>query len=265
MKRRQLFEFQDEPWFPSVAREGLVEILSLGIRYSGLARALAPAFARVVERVDEPRVLDLCSGAGGPVVLLLEALAARGEPLPRVLLSDLYPNVAAWTRLREQWPDHVDFVAEPVDATRIPSELPGGVVTIVNGLHHFPLSVAREVIAEVARRRAALFVAECFPRDLLRGAAFLPAAGLGFLVNPWVCERHGLLKAALSVPLPLLAATGLWDWLASVMRIHEPAELAVVAREVAPDYRWETGSAAFAPLGKAVYLVGLPPAEGGCG
>ncbi|MBI4705050.1 MAG: hypothetical protein HY744_28420 [Deltaproteobacteria bacterium] len=78
MKRRQLFEFQDQPWFPDLVREGQVEILSLATRFSGLSAALASAFDRAVQDAGGGPVLDLCSGGGGPVVQLAHELARRG-------------------------------------------------------------------------------------------------------------------------------------------------------------------------------------------
>lgn len=258
MKRRQLFEFQDQPWFPDLVREGQVEILSMATRESGLARAVTPAFSRLIETVGPEAVLDLCSGAGGPVVHLLEALAESGATVPPVLLSDLYPNVPAWERLRARWPERVDFVPRPVDATRIPADLDGHVVTIINGLHHFPLETAHTILGEVTRRGSALFVVEGFPRSFWRSSAMAPTLGMGLLKNPLRCERGGLAKALLSFALPLLTVTGLWDWFASTLRIHEPAELIRAARLIGPDYDWEHGAAWYPPWGKALYLSGIP-------
>ncbi len=258
MKRRQLFEFQDKPWFPDLIREGQIEILSHANRISGFASAFAAAFAEGFVRTQGP-ILDICSGAGGPVTLMLDALARQGAELPRVLLSDLYPKIPAWRRLRAQWPDHLDFVPHPVDATDLPPDLDGQVVTIVNGLHHFPIELVRAIIASVIRRGSAMFIAEAFPRSFLRSSVYLLPLGMAMVQNPFICERHGLAKALLSLPpLPLLSATGVWDWFASTLRIHEPEELSAVARPLSADYEWLPGAAEFPPWGKAVYLWGFP-------
>lgn len=261
MKRRQLFEFQDEPWFPDLVREGQIEILSLAHRISGFASALGPAFAAGLERTGGP-ILDLCSGAGSQVTLLLAALLQQGgrQGLPKVLLSDLYPKLPAWRRLKAKWPDHLDFVPQPVDATNLPTlGLDARVVTIINALHHFPLATVRAIMASVIRRGAAMFIAEAFPRSFLRSSVYLLPLAVGVAQNPFVCERHGLAKALLSLPpLPLLTVTGIWDWFASTLRIHEPEELLAVARSLSAGYEWHPGAVAFPPWGKAVYLWGFP-------
>ena len=257
-KRRQLFEFQDQRWFPDVIREGQVEILSAATRSSGLARALVPAFAETVEQIRPERILDLCSGAGGPVVALTEALEASGRRAPEVLLSDLYPNLDAWQRLRARTPTRVQLEPRPVDATALPPHLDAELITIVNALHHFPPTTVHAIIEQITSRGAALFAAEGFPRSVLRAAAMLPALGLAWARNPWICQRGGPTKALCSFAVPVLTATGMWDWFASAMRIHEPADLLEAARRAAPSYRWRCGSAPYPPWGKAVYLTGAP-------
>jgi hypothetical protein len=257
-RRRQLFEFQDQPWFPDVIREGQVEVLSRATRSSGLADALVPAFADLVDETRPRAILDLCSGGGGPVVALLEAVAASGRRPPPVLLSDLYPNPAAWGRLRDRWPERVDFVTEPVDATQLPASVDAELVTIVNALHHFPMDTVEAIIDQVTGRGASLFAAEGFPRSLLRAAAMWPALGIAWARNPFSCPHGGRAKALWSFGVPVLTVTGMWDWFASALRIHEPDELLAVARRIAPQYRWSTGAGWYPPWGKAWHLSGTP-------
>jgi hypothetical protein len=133
------------------------------------------------------------------------------------------------------------------------------VVTIINALHHFPLATVRAIMASVIRRGAAMFIAEAFPRSFWRSSVYLLPLAVGAAQNPFVCERHRLAKALLSLPpLPLLTVTGIWDWFASTLRIHEPEELVAVASSLSADYEWHPGAVAFPPWGQAVYLWGFP-------
>ena len=259
MKRRQLFEFQDLPWFPDLLREAQMEILSRADRTSGFARAIAPALGRALDLVAADEILDLCSGGGGPILPILAEFAALGRTPPRVSLSDLYPRVAMWSRLKERAGGRLDFVAESVDATRLPPDPAGGVTTIINALHHFPPERVRAIIAAVARRGSTLFVAEAFGRSLRRASVYWPSLTLAAIVNPFVCKRRGWLKAALTWLMPVVTLSGVWDWFASAMREFEPAELAAFAQEAAPQYRWEFGHVNYGWWGRAGYLIGAPP------
>jgi hypothetical protein len=258
MKRRQLFEFEDLPWFPAVIREAQIETLNRANRIVGFNRALAPILSRAIAAAGCGEILDLCSGGGSPVLGAMAALVEAGHAPPRVTLSDLYPHPEAWTRLAGPWNGRVRFAAEPVDATNLP-DLHGCLVTIFNALHHFPPATVRAFFAEIARRGSALLVVEAFPRSLLRASVYLPALAASVVVNPFLCQRRGLLKALLTLPLPALPLTGLWDWLVSALRIHEPPELLAIARETAPHYRWEIGETPYGWWGRAGHLLGRPP------
>ena len=158
----------------------------------------------------------------------------------------------------DRWPEHVDFVEGSVDATDIPSDIDGDMVTVVTALHHFPPSMVEGIISEVARRGSSLFVAEGFPRDLLRASAYIPALVAGASVNPFVCERRRVGKMLITYAFPVLAATGMWDWLVSALRVYQPDELIEMGRRVAPGYRWTKGEASIMTWGRATYVFGRP-------
>ena len=241
-------------------REASVEVLNLANRYAGFARALAPPFAGALRESRAANVLDLCSGAGGPVTLLLDCLDEIDEPLPSVTLSDLYPNIGTWRRIVEQWPERVDFVDRPVDATHIPADLEGDMVTVVNALHHFPPKVVEELFREVTQRGSSIFIAEAFARSFGRASAYIPALITAAAVNPFVCERRRFGKLLITFAFPVFMLTGGWDWAVSTMRIYQPDELIAIGRRIAPHYRWTEGEEPFWPWGRAVYVFGRPEA-----
>ena len=257
MRRLQLIEFHEEPWYPEAMREIQREILHLANEHTGFAAALSEPFLEVLRETGASTVLDLCSGAGGPIVLVVRSLEAHGVRPPKVLLSDLYPNVEDWRRLRDQHPSWLDFVEEPLDATSIPGTIGGDLVTIVNALHHFPAEGVRGVIEGAVRREASIFIAEGFPRSVLRATAYLPSLLRAIPEALRTTSGRKLEKILLS--FSVLPVTGGWDWLASALRIHEPAELVELGRDVAPHYRWRHDFVPFPPWGRAVYAVGVGP------
>jgi hypothetical protein len=260
MKRRQLVELHDLSWYPEPMREIQTEILSLANISTGFVDAIVEPYLELLEESAAARVFDLCSGASGPVVAMQDALVARGFAVPRLTLSDLYPNLEAWERLRAEGRPWLDFAERPVDATKLPRDVEGELITIVNGLHHFPEEVAWTIIGGAVQRRASIFVAEGFPRDLLRATAYLPS--LVEAIPRALASTRGRKLAKLAAILTVLPLTGGWDWLVSALRIHEPSELLPVAMKVAPHYRWTQGERSFAGWGRAVYLAGTPRSEG---
>jgi hypothetical protein len=115
--RLHAFEFNERPECPAFVRDAIVEALGTGLRWGRMYDAVGPVFAEFCARAGCTEVLDLCSGSGEPVSILLDALARSGvgtfgtgdqagSPVapPRFLLSDLFPNVAAMARVAARHP-----------------------------------------------------------------------------------------------------------------------------------------------------------------
>ena len=90
MKRRQLVELEDLPWWPRTFRDAATDYLATAMRVAKAHAAVAPLLAPVLTRTRATRIVDLCSGAGGPWAALLPALHAEGIEV-RVLLTDRFP------------------------------------------------------------------------------------------------------------------------------------------------------------------------------
>ncbi len=259
MQRRQVFEFNDQPWLPEPLRESITEILSRGGRWGRFFDGVAPVFHDFLQKAGSDRVLDLCSGAGEPISVLLDSLSAVGLPLPRVVMSDLFPNRGALARVAARYPDHVFFEPKPVDATRVPPHLARPVRTIINALHHFDEPTVRDIMMDCVRTRASIFVLEAFPRDLVLALRALPALMAAGLANPFLATKHRGTKALLTFAIPATLTLGLFDYFVSVIRVYEGHELERIGTSLtSKDYQWSHGEVTFPLGGKSMYFWGIP-------
>jgi hypothetical protein len=135
MRRLNLFEFGDQQWFPQVLRDAETAYLAVAYRLLPLARPWAERISTVLDPGEPAEIVDLCSGSGGAMPLIIAELEARGHKV-RARLTDLYPN------LKSAAHPHIQWLAEPVDATRVPPKL-GGVLTI--GLLNSLLKKQKEI------------------------------------------------------------------------------------------------------------------------
>src|SRR6185436_12941638 len=108
MARIHAFEFEDQAWFPSLIRQYMTDFLShLGgwskIPYVPFTERLA----EVMARTGDARVVDLCSGGGGPAVVIARELQERLERRVEVVLTDLYPSPSRRDHARRALPDWV--------------------------------------------------------------------------------------------------------------------------------------------------------------
>lgn len=258
--RVHAFELHEHPRCPAVVREGIIEILGTGLRLGRIYDGAGAVFAGFCDRAGCERVLDLCSGSGDAMAVLLEAVRRRGLALPRVTLSDLYPDVANLERVAARFDGAVAVCREPVDAAAVPGSLGCDAVTIISAFHHFRPALAERILADAVHKRRAVFILEPFPRSLRGFLSTLPAMTLGALAAPLRAPRRRGLKLLLSLAPPLIPLVGVWDYIVSVLRVHSEAELLAMARRTAGagGYVWRAVAAPFRPGGRALAFYGWP-------
>lgn len=257
MKRRHLFEFEDQSWFPGSLRDMTTDFLqqSLVLRM-GVYRSVVPLLVKVLQAQEEDTVVDLCSGATGPWADLKPELdRALGRPITLVL-TDRYPNLPAFRRLAEEQPG-VEHVAAPVPATEIPAELTG-VRTLFTSLHHFPPEAARRVLRDAYEQRAAVCVFEFSERTWTRVLLTPVLAPLLLAITTPMLKPRRASRFLLTYVLPLVPIAVVWDGIVSNLRTYLPEELAEMVGDLrSPDYVWKTGRLYSEDGGSPVtYLVG---------
>ncbi len=102
MHRVQFIEIHDQAWFPAFLRDAVTDDLQILLGIGKPYGDILPELREGIERSGADRVLDLCSGAGGPWPWLAEELKRRGVHVC-VELSDKFPNEAARARARERF------------------------------------------------------------------------------------------------------------------------------------------------------------------
>ena len=206
-------------------RETLVEALSRTLRWGHMLDGLVAPLARCLDQAGTDKILDLCSGAGGPADVLCAAMVARGHRDVEFLMSDLFPAVTEWEPLCAKNP-RLKFVHEPVDATRIPAHLGDGRVRlIINALHHFPPEIAREVLRGACEGAPAVFIAEGLVRNPLSFAAMGPMGIVALMATPMLARDRVLTRAAMTWLTPIALAASIWDGTVSSLRTYRAEEL----------------------------------------
>ena len=256
MRRLQFIELEDLPWFPAVIRDGGTDWLAFMFGVSGAFNAAIPTIRTAMAAADTHVIVDLCSGAGGPWRSLGPALAKHGPV--RVVLTDLYPNVRAFTAVRAEAPE-VDFHPQPVDATSVPASLQG-VRTMFNAFHHFPFSKAAAVLGDAVAAGQPVAIFEGAGTRALALVAMPMQIPLLLLLTPFVRPfRWSRLLFTYLIPLiPLLV---LFDGTVSFLRLYSREELreVIAAAPCSEQFKWEIGSAKVPGLPVRLgYLLGVP-------
>ena len=259
LPRAHLFEFNDRDWVPASLRDTIVETLSRSLDWGGFLRPLAPVIDDFLSASGTREVLDLCAGAGGPAVILSHEAERLGLRPPRFLMTDLFPRVPMWTDARAKRPQSIDFVAEPVDATRISPTLSEGRARImVNAFHHFQPDLAGAILRDAVDNQAPIFISESFERNPTGAFPLIPIGIPSLLATPLFSRRDRLAKAAWTWLTPIGLAAGTWDAIVSTLRIYSETDLRALVAPFGQSYQWTYGTYDYPFGGRGCYFHGLP-------
>ena len=260
--RLHLFELEDQPWFPDVIRDAGTAYLGFAAKVAKQHEAVAPIIAKALRASGERRIVDLCSGASGPLPAALAHLAETEQLEATATLTDLYPNKDALDRITRDDP-HVDARHEPVDATDVPDELPG-VRTLFSGFHHFRPQDAQRILTDAAQKKRPILAAELVARNPIAMVGILFAPIVTLFVLPFL-RPFRIAWIPFTYLVPIIPLFILWDGLVSCLRCYTVRELEEMTAGIQVDgYSWEVGPLEVAgqPF-DGTYLIGTPTPSGG--
>jgi hypothetical protein len=254
----RLFEIHEQTWFPQFLREQVVDGLQMILDVMGTYEPIAQLLRKRLEECGSERVLDLCSGAGGPWPSLMRHFELHSVKPPEVLLTDKYPSTTKLRDLNSPIANRMHFFRHSVDATRIPGYL-YGFRTLFSSFHHLNPEDARSLLQDSVSRRQAIgiFEAPAGHTLTLLSLLFIPTSAWLFVPFRRPFRWSRLLWTYL---IPIAPLVLLFDGLISCLRAYSPEELKEMTRGLGGNrYRWEIGEEAGGLLPvRITYLIGSP-------
>lgn len=257
MKRLQLFELEDQPWFPATLRDLSTDYLHFMQDTLKVEGVVLPIVERVVRATGVTEIVDLCSGGSGPVPALLDRLAAAGLPM-HATLTDRYPNVDAFSAIATRLAGRISFIKTPIDARAVPRELTG-LRTIFNGLHHFAPPDAAVILRDAVDARQPIAIFEVSDRSARNILPVILVPISVWLATPFM-RPFRWTRLLWTYPIPLVPLTCFWDGVVSQFRAYTVDELRELGRQ-AGAFTWEADQVPIAGgRGRLTYLIGRPNA-----
>jgi hypothetical protein len=254
----RLFEIHEQPWFPQFLRDQVVDGLQMILEVMETYEPIVQLLRARLEECGSERVLDLCSGAGGPWPSLLRHFESHGTSPPEVFLTDKYPSTSKLRDLESLITKRIHFLSHSIDATRIPGHL-YGFRTLFSSFHHLNPEDARSLLEDSVRRRQAIGIFEAPARHplTLLSLLFIPVATWLFVPfrRPFRWSRLFWTYLIPIAPLVLF-----FDGLVSCLRAYSTKDLKDMTRGLGGNgYRWEIGeeTGGLLPV-RITYLIGSP-------
>lgn len=132
----RFFEFHDQKWFPKSLRDAVTDALQFILSLGRIYRSIVPILNEAAEASGAVRIVDLCSGGGGPWLWLYRLRRVSNGRDIEACLSDKYPNIEAFEKARRETSNQITFYPGFVDAALLPRDL-SGFRTIFTSFHHF--------------------------------------------------------------------------------------------------------------------------------
>jgi hypothetical protein len=212
-----LFEFCDQTWIPSGARECLYEVMDAcnsGIR--SFNREVATVAIRIAKEQHLTKIVELGAGRAPVTNELVKQRETAGMQL---VTCDLVPNVDEYKKLEAKYPDRVFPIYSSVDLTRTQESLDDGVLVLAGVMHHIPFELRLAVIGSLSATNSHVAIFE----PLLRTWLSISMATLSFfpaiLLPLTRLRRPGRLRRILWCwVVPIVPFMFVWDGVTSCLR-----------------------------------------------
>jgi hypothetical protein len=255
----RFIELHDQHWFPKLLRDGVTDGLQFVLSLGRVYRPIVPLLNEAMEVVGAERVVDLCSGGGGPWLWLCGLLGAKHGRAMEVCLTDKFPNIAAFESARDKTNGQITFYPESVDAANLPADLPG-FRTIFTSFHHFRPDEAVAILQNAVDDGQGIGIFEAAKRDpwTILLTFLMP---LGGIVSAPFIRPFRISRLFWTYIVPILPFVLLFDGVISCLRAYSQRELAMLAAQVrAENYEWCVGEqrGGIAPI---TFLIGYTVAR----
>lgn len=258
MKRWHLFEVMDQPWCPDVVRRLTTDFMGTFLPRLRVHAPALPALIRGLRATQATQLVDLCSGAGGPLLAYHRELEQGvGHPLT-VVLTDRFPDLRAADRLDAGHDSSVRYRRESIDALHTPADLPG-FRTLFESFHHFRPEEARRILQDAVDRNTGIAIIEITERAPATILFLMLVSPLSvYVMTPFV-KPLAWWRFALTYALPVTPALSIWETLVSCLRTYTDEELKTMTSSLhGTPYHWEFGRDF--TKGPVRWLVGYPAA-----
>lgn len=234
--RFQFFEFNDQSWLPKVFRDSFNDTIAFThTAYRPYARSVKDIAEWAKRGKQVNAVLDLGSAGGEHVASVVRVAQRAAVPLPKFILSDLYPAPSYWKFFRDKLGQgSIGFIDYSVDALSVPSGLPR-YWTIFEMFHHLSPDTARRFLEEFTQKADGLCIAEFFQRRSLYCLLMVILAFLPNMLVPFFAQRFSFGKLFLTTIIPIVPLMVLFDGIVSVLRTYTKDEIIAMLPEGSRD------------------------------
>jgi len=231
---RILKELEDMRWFPAEIRTYMTDYLQFLFNRFNLYAPVIPYIREMQLKTSKDKIIDLCSGSGGPWQAIFPEFRKRYGITLKVTLTDLYPNPSKFNNETS-----IRYHPVPVNALKVPVALEG-IRTMFSGLHHFTEEEIAEILNDaISSKQPVAFFDSGDKNILLILAIIISHPVLLFILSPFI-KPFSIKRLIFTYLLPVVIIGCIWDGVVSIIHLHSKRTLKGIVSNRAPgSFSWK--------------------------
>lgn len=255
------FEFEDQPWFPEIIRDGMTDYLRFLFHSFKLYQPVLPLLKDALVKTNTTEILDLCSGSGGAMESIYKNLKNTFSNNIQITLSDLFPNLIIYQRLHHLTHGGISYIVQPIDASEVPSEL-NAFRTLFSGFHHFEPKKATAVLKDAVDARMGIGIFDGGDRSLAMILLLIIVHPVLLCLCTPFLKPFRISRLLFTYLIPVIPFCTIWDGVFSISRLYHPEEMLQMANQADSEhFTWISGKVKNYFGLSIAYLIGFPSVE----
>ncbi|MBP6235349.1 MAG: hypothetical protein KA270_01800 [Saprospiraceae bacterium] len=227
MKRKQVFQFSNQKWYPSFLKRDMYEFMSWFVGKVNAAKPFLPVLEEVIGHTQTKTIINIDSKIGAGIETLLPLLPEGSEII----------NIEL-----EKFSTHNK-----------------GIYTFINSFHQLDEKKAAYYLTQIANSGNSVAVLEGNNDSLWQVVGMTIFVPLTVILSAPFVQPFRITRLIFTYLIPILPVVTMLDGFLALFKLYNPNDLnELVSNILVKSYVWKSGKADNGRGGKIIYLVGYP-------
>jgi hypothetical protein len=230
MKRKQVFQFSAQSWYPQFLKRDMYEFMSWFVGKVNAAKPFLPVISEGLAHAPAQRIINIDSRIGAGFETVKDLISEKPEMLNLPIQKFNTSN--------------------------------SGLYLFVNSFHKLKPDAARSYLQEIAKSRNAVVVVEGNNDSLWQVVGMTVFVPLAVILSGPFVKPFRVTRLIFTYLIPILPVVTMLDGFLALFKLYNPKDLNELVSTIAEkNYSWKSAKADNGRGGKIMYLIGWPEKE----
>ncbi|MFZ1751411.1 MAG: hypothetical protein WAU01_14525 [Saprospiraceae bacterium] len=227
MKRKQVFQFSNQKWYPSFLKRDMYEFMTWFVGKVNAAKPFLPFLEDIFDKTKKRTIINVDSKIGAGIDTLLPLLSGDTEVIN-------------------------------MDVEKFSTEQKG-TYTFVNSFHQLDEDRAKHFFSQIAESGNSVAVLEGNNDSLWQVVGMTIFVPLTVIISSPFVQPFRITRLIFTYLIPILPIVTMLDGFLALFKLYNPNDLnELVSNIPVKSYVWKSGKADNGRGGKIIYLMGYP-------